>query len=256
MKQIMLAFHNYALSGGGFPNRWCVNKSLTNTPRGWGVTMLPFMEEQDLFDSFDKKKAFHDPANQAVTSTVVSAYICPSTPSGIRLMDIGASTTASSKGIAGDYVLYHQLSYTGSGATCTGCKPAAPLSTTDTGLTKLNTITDGTAKTILCSEQAGRPDFYKLRVKQASNSSMTNPLFWGAWASFQSIQGQGFDITGTSTGGVCSMNCQNGQGAYSFHESGGVFGFCDGSARFITSDIPLALLLAMETRNGGEAYEE
>jgi prepilin-type N-terminal cleavage/methylation domain-containing protein len=251
-KQITLAFHNYAVVGGGFPNRWCNNSNLNDTPRGWGVTILPFMEQQALFDQFDKTKAFHAIENAQVVNKPVNAYICPSTPGGIRLMDVGPSTTATSKAIAGDYVVYHQLGYTGSGVTCSTCKPAAPASNSDDGLTTFAMVTDGLSNTILISEQAGRPSFYKLGIKQPTTAGMTNPLFWGAWASFQSVTGQGFDATGTNAGGVCSMNCQNGQGAYSFHEGGGVFGFCDGSVRFINENIPLATLLALESRNGGE----
>jgi prepilin-type processing-associated H-X9-DG protein len=175
----------------------------------------------------------------------------------MRLMDISNNTTPTSTGYAGDYVLYHQLSFTGVTTTCTAatCKPAGSQSTADDGLTRLAAITDGLSNTILVSEQAGRPDFYKFGARQSTPNPL-NPLFWGCWASFQSVQGQGYDATGTNAGGVCSMNCNNSQGAYSFHPGGGQFAFCDGSVRFLSSTIPVDLLLALETRNGGEIASE
>lgn len=254
MRQIVLAFQMYADIGGGFPNRWCNNKNLSDTSRGWGVIILPQIEQQALHDRFDTTKAFYAPENAPVTTTAVATYICPSTPGGKRMMDIGSGTTATSKGVAGDYVLYHQLSYTGVTA-CSTCKPVPSQSTSDDGLTPLAAITDGLSNSILLSEQAGRPDYYRLKIRQASNSGLTNPMFWGCWASFQSVTGQGSNAAGTASGGVCSMNCQNSQGAYAFHPGGGNFGFCDGSVRFLAQTIPVSTLLALESRNGGETVD-
>ena len=136
--------------------------------------------------------------------------------------------------------------------TCSTCSTAGPK---DNGVTIPAWITDGLSNTLLFAEQAGRPDFYILGKKQASNSAMTNPQFWGCWASYQSVTAQGAAANGTTAGGVYAINGQNGQGINSFHVNGTNISLCDGSVRFINANIPLAVLLSMTTRDGGEATD-
>ena len=182
--------------------------------------------------------------------TPVRSYMCPSV-AGPRVMDLSLSTTTTSTGIASDYVVFHQITTTGTGATCILCNTAAPK--TAGTVTPIAAITDGTSNTIMMSEQAGRPDYYIGRVKQATNSGLTNPKFWGGWASYQSVTGQGWnDSLPPGAGGSHAMNWSNSQGVYSFHVGGAMFGMCDGSVRFLSENISLRTLVALWTRDEGD----
>ena len=251
VKQMMLAFHNYADNNGGFPNRYSLNGATLNSGHGWGLKLLPFLDQAPLFAAWNNNKSFFDPENQSVLMTPVRPYICPSAPGGPRTMPLSASTTPTSTGIASDYVVFHQITTTGTGATCTLCNTAAPK--TAGTVTPLAAITDGTSNTIMLSEQAGRPLYYIGRVQQASNSGMTNPMFWGGWAAYQSVTAQGWNgATPPAAGGVHAMNWSNSQGVYSFHQGGAMFGMCDGSVRFISESASLVTLMALWTRDEGD----
>ncbi|MDB5385988.1 MAG: prepilin-type cleavage/methylation protein, partial [Planctomycetaceae bacterium] len=166
VKQVMLAFHNYHDSNNGFPNRYSLNGSTLNSGHGWGLKLLPFLEQAPLYNSWVANKSFFDPENQPVLMSPVRVYLCPSSPGGPRVMNLSSgSTTPTSTGIASDYVVFHQITTTGSGVTCTLCNTAAPK--TAGTVTPMAAITDGTSNTIMMSEQAGRPDYYIGNVKQA-----------------------------------------------------------------------------------------
>lgn len=251
IKQVMLAFHNYHDAHGGFPNRQAVTGTSPSNGHGWGLKLLPYLEQTALYNSWNWSKSFFDPENQAVTTIPVRSYLCPAAPGGPRVMPVSANTTQTSTGVAGDYVVFHQIVTTGTGAICKSCNTAAPK--TVGGITPMAAITDGTSNTIMMSEGAGRPDYYIGRVKQATTTGMTNPMFWGCWAAYQSVTAQGFNAAATpGAGGVYAMNRTNSQGVYSFHVGGAFFGFCDGRVRFISENASLVTLIALWTRDDGE----
>ncbi len=251
VKQTILGFLTYCDVNKGLPNRFSLNGTSLTSGHGWGVTILPFIEETNLASTWNNKKSFFDPENQVFCNTVVNSYLCPSAPSNPRVMPVSAASMQTSTGIAGDYVVFHQITTTGSTATCTPCDTAAPKSAGT--LTPLRQITDGTSQTLLLSEQAGRPDFWLSGVKQTT-ANPTNPLFWGCWAAYQSVTAQGWNgANPPAAGGVYSMNRSNSQGIYSFHPGGAHFGMCDGSVRFVSEELPVTLLVAFASRDGGDA---
>jgi len=255
IKQTMLAFHNYHDNNGGFPNRYSRNGATLNSGHGWGLKLLPFLDQAPLYGAWNNDKSFFDPENQPVLMTPIRAYICPTTPGGARVMDLSLSTTTTSTGYASDYVVFHQITTTGTGATCTLCNTAAPK--TAGTVTPIAAITDGLSNTIMMAEQAGRPNYYIGRTQQATNSGLTNPKFWGGWASYQSVTGQGWNASlPPGAGGVHAMNWSNSQGVYSFHSGGAMFGMCDGSVRFVNENMSLVTLVALWTRDEGDVPGE
>ncbi len=258
LKQISLAFHNYADVWGGFPNRHAVYGTSLGTGHGWPVKMLPYVEQAPLYNQFDINKSFYDTENKAVTTTPVSVYMCPTAPSNPRIMDLSSATTTTSIGYAGDYVVFHLFGTTGTGVTCSNCSTVAPQATG--GLTRLRDITDGMSSSMLISEQAGRPDYYIGRTQQPTNSGLVNPKFWGGWASYQSVTGQSWNANSPPStpgaGGVYAMNRCNSQGIYSFHIGGANIGLADGSVRFVSENIHIPTLIALWTRNGNETIGE
>ncbi|WDQ17851.1 DUF1559 domain-containing protein [Rhodopirellula sp. P2] len=77
MKQIGLALHNYHAAYNQLPPAYTVDKD-GNKLHSWRVAILPFMEQQALYQQIDLSKPWDAPENAGVASTAVSAYACPS----------------------------------------------------------------------------------------------------------------------------------------------------------------------------------
>ena len=250
LKQIGLAMHNYESAYGGLPPR----RNLTaGQRRGWGPAILPHVEQAALGGSYRLDRDFYAPENAANIIVPLKIFTCPSTPNNPRTVTVDYSGVTST-GAAGDYFgpnsfqsnLYGNPALSGNNA-CTAMHDGVNR--------KLLEITDGTSNTVLVSEQAGRPDFYIMGVKQASNTGMAAYNQWGPWAAYQvtRIQQFGSDgITADGPGGPCTINCNNSQGFYAFHTGGANAVFCDGSVRFLSRTLHPNTLFGIVTINGGE----
>lgn len=100
LKQIGLAIHNHHDTYGQFPSgvrytpepdftsgSWCSTSGTTGTREPWTVKILPFLEENNLYDQFDLNASFTATSNvpgAAVNNNLFklnqSAYQCPSDP--------------------------------------------------------------------------------------------------------------------------------------------------------------------------------
>ena len=89
LKQMGLGVHNYFQANNAFPplfgnfgNPAPPNGPNINTgewPLGWGVALLPFIEQQQLFNATNYSGGATSPLNQTtVSSTKISGYVCPS----------------------------------------------------------------------------------------------------------------------------------------------------------------------------------
>jgi prepilin-type N-terminal cleavage/methylation domain-containing protein/prepilin-type processing-associated H-X9-DG protein len=54
---------------------------------GWSALLLPFVEQQSVYDRIDFNKKFDDTANDKPAAALLSVYICPSVPDGNVLCD-------------------------------------------------------------------------------------------------------------------------------------------------------------------------
>jgi prepilin-type N-terminal cleavage/methylation domain-containing protein/prepilin-type processing-associated H-X9-DG protein len=250
LKQIGLAMHNYESVFGGLPPR---RNTVAGTRRGWGPAILSYVEQTALSGSYRLDKDFYAPENAANIIVPLKLFVCPSTPGGVRTVDVSFSGV-NSTGAAGDYFGANSFQSTLFGNLALSSNVnVTPMN--DNVNRKLADITDGTSNTLLISEQAGRPDFYILGVKQASNTGQSAFNQWGPWAANQvtRIQQFGADgITADGAGGPCTINCNNSQGFYAFHSGGVNAVFCDGSVRFVTRSIHPNTLFGIITINGGE----
>jgi prepilin-type processing-associated H-X9-DG protein len=112
---------------------------------------------------------------------------------------------------------------------------------------RLTDIVDGTDKTILVTEAAGRPDRWRTGMSRLGGRSPG-----GGWADPESLLHLlGTDAGGTVTPGPCAINCAN-HDIYSFHSGGANAVFADGSVRFVSQSISIATLAALVTPAGGE----
>ena len=77
MKQIGLAFHNYASAKDGFPAKAVT--SLDGKPLlSWRVAILPYIEEQALYEKFKLDEPWDSSHNKELIKYMPRVYVCPS----------------------------------------------------------------------------------------------------------------------------------------------------------------------------------
>src|SRR5688500_11330903 len=83
LKQLGLAFHNYHDNYKQFPMAWFITGTTPWNSKAWGVSLLPFIEQQPLHDQYDSKRLANFGNNPTVIRTPIAVFICPSVPGGI-----------------------------------------------------------------------------------------------------------------------------------------------------------------------------
>jgi prepilin-type processing-associated H-X9-DG protein len=125
LKQIGLALSNYAEVEGTMPQAASLDAE-GRLLHGWQARMLPYLEQQDLFNKIDFTRPWDDPRNEAVFRTRVNTYLNP----GIRERTDGP-------GLAPSHYAGNVLVLGGDSAR------------------KLDSITDGRSNTIAAGEVPG-----------------------------------------------------------------------------------------------------
>src|SRR4051794_19724055 len=233
----------------------------------WSISILPFMEEQALYDSFNKTVTMNNLANQKWIQTIVAGYVCPSneTAGNPVFTDRTDATGANPKVGLG---LYYAVSMGPTAPdTCSFC-PTPPGNTapaqTDvqsknyccqgagygtnwadnsTGfLGRSNTIrrfkriTDGLSKTFLAGETMPEQCVYQAAF--APNFSLAGthiPL-----NTFQKCPATGCHYYGC--------------GFKSAHPGGAYFVMVDASAQFVQETIDYEVYNSLGTRAGNESF--
>jgi prepilin-type processing-associated H-X9-DG protein len=77
LRQIATALQNYEKVNGALPPAYTTDAD-GKPLHSWRTLILPFLEEQTLYESIDLAKPWDDPANAKALNTIVSAYQCPS----------------------------------------------------------------------------------------------------------------------------------------------------------------------------------
>jgi prepilin-type processing-associated H-X9-DG protein len=132
----------------------------------------------------------------------------------------------------------------------------------------LSSVSDGTSRTIMLGECAGREDVWRGRnmvpawTDDKSDAKCARAQ-GGAWATNDSPYAIGSSKSwcsaGVTSGGIpgkMEINNSNERGHlfYSFHDAGAQFVFADGSVRFLSDKTALWVLASLCTRAGGEAF--
>jgi len=124
LKQIGLAMHNYHDTYACFPPAYIADEN-GQPMHSWRVLLLPYMEQQSLYDQYNFDEPWDSPENLALGSMMPDVYRCPSDTLS------GPSETS-----------YAMI--VGPGTISDGTKA-----------TKIREITDGTSNTLLVVEAAG-----------------------------------------------------------------------------------------------------
>ncbi len=282
LKQIGLAVHNYESTWGSMP--------MGEMPGGLSpqVALLPFMEQNAIYDSFNfnlgERWIWTQPATITVGRTRVAAYVCPSeqyTEYASDSFQFWASNYAWNSGTwfptARGWDGVFGRSYDAfPNATADGFRPLQAV--------VLSGLKDGTSNTLLCAEVANGPlvpgaartpvsDCYQAptttdesTVQEAVAACdtiawQTGPIPWGgswrykgyAWVE-GSIWRNWFNSIRTPNQTCCRTHnwWYIMKPASSYHPGGAMAALGDGSVRFFKESIARETWMALSTRAGRE----
>ncbi|QDS88633.1 hypothetical protein EC9_28240 [Rosistilla ulvae] len=282
-KQIGLAFHNYHDTFKSFPAAWYIHGM---TPpfniQGGNMGLLPFMEQQALYDRYDSRVS---PTNEggtigqqnvSVIATPLAGFVCPSSPGGIdRVYDANIDATTAAAFLPGlgaisyraapsDYCvtggvkgIFAKIAYSNNeGSAREGA--LMQVNPFETATTRFSSILDGTSNTFLMGERTGGKEIYTGRKILALPAPIgdTNGGGWG-----DPLNGENWlegSVRGATTfpmpQGGCPINCTNlrSQGFHAFHPGGAMFLMADGSVQFNSETIDAYTFAARITRAKGE----
>jgi prepilin-type N-terminal cleavage/methylation domain-containing protein len=268
VKQLGLALLNYHDTNKEFPPSVRLAAKHENAPElatvhqpNWVVRVLPFFEEQVLFDSFDESVSISDPKNRIPRGATLEAMLCPTDPFNRQSLFAGRNAAEGDNWGRGNYGANGALGF----LTVGGTNPAGGPNTVywknpqTRGVMGMNVslsipkITDGTSQTILLGELRAGISEFDPRGTWALGAAGASSL-WGhgtdnAIGPNACIPG-GDGIFGCgkikgSVGGEEAlmrecMPCDDvaGQGTVrSMHLGGAYVGFVDGSVHFISDFI-------------------
>src|SRR5262249_6226310 len=161
LKQAGLALHQFHDANGGFPPGEVVGPFprlgvMTTVAHGSWTFLLPYLEQQALFDRYRKDLDFFYPGNQPAVNQHLKVLQCPSAePERVHAFQIVTQTgTAACIDYAPIREVDRTLADLGLIDQVGDYRGAMP----PNFMRRLTDITDGTSQTILVAEDAGRPE--------------------------------------------------------------------------------------------------
>jgi prepilin-type N-terminal cleavage/methylation domain-containing protein/prepilin-type processing-associated H-X9-DG protein len=267
VRQVCLALISYHDSKKQFPPSVQLKAPQTNSPDSatihwpnWVVSILPHMEEQPLFDSFDMTKSISAPENREQRGATIQAMLCPTDLYNGQSLFAGRHPTEGDNWARGNYGANGSLGFLGKSTNPAG-GPNEPFwkNPQTRGVMGMNValsvqqIVDGTTQTILVGELRSGINQFDPRGTWALGAAGASSL-WGHGTDNaigpnacipggDGIFGCG-RIKGAAGGEEAVMQecmpCDDvaGQGTVrSMHQGGAYIGFVDGSVHFISDFI-------------------
>jgi prepilin-type N-terminal cleavage/methylation domain-containing protein len=250
LKQLALGAHNHhdtykVLPNGGENWTFAPDYNANMVPEvkdmqraGWGFQVLPFIEQQNLWQGSNQTTI----ANKQIQAmgAVVPAFFCPS-----RRNPQALPANASWYGPSGTYV-HGPTDYAGSNTENTGAIVQNVGLNSPLDSISMARITDGTSNTLLFGDK--RMDRTNLNNYQSDD----NEGFTCGWDhDTMRRTGSGYDPRPDT-------NNNSGWGEERFgssHPGGFLTAACDGSVKFISYTIPMAMFTNYGVRNDGNVVD-
>ncbi len=77
IRQLVLALHNYEAKNGHFPPAYIADED-GNPMHSWRVLILPYLEQQDLFERYSMEEPWDGPNNRLLANELDAIFRCPS----------------------------------------------------------------------------------------------------------------------------------------------------------------------------------
>jgi prepilin-type processing-associated H-X9-DG protein/prepilin-type N-terminal cleavage/methylation domain-containing protein len=77
LKQVGIALHSYHEVCGSFPAGWQW-ESTSSSAYGWAVPLLPYVEQNAIYEQTDRNSVLTHPTNTRVRATAIGLLLCPS----------------------------------------------------------------------------------------------------------------------------------------------------------------------------------
>ena len=286
LKQIALGCHNYEALNQGLPLLYSSSSQL-----GWMTQVLPFCEQENIYNQYDIKLAWFDAANANVVQQRVNVMECPSSPSPRVYTGTCAKFAGQSPNALTTFTVACTDYFAISGASSAtsviapstipagyfyaypNASPSTDLSgvfgaqSTTSACRKLAEVSDGLSYTAMIGEMAGRPWLYLASGQQvgggdfpsyvsSGSADVANGIAlnygWGAGAHNNNFTLGTWSNDGTMKGGDGTVNCSNYRGIYGFHPSGACAAFGDGSVHILNRELSPVVYFALITARAGE----
>jgi len=268
LKQLALAVHSYAamnkdllprLIPSGFD--WKLRPYSKGAFRyagsaaqsfSWKPTVLPYHEQQALFDRIDFRQPVLSKANLPVARTRLDIQLCPSGPSGPRIVkdveDVNDNFQMTRwPGVNVALTDYRGVAWVlGSSGGVLGVRPGcwgyelSERTIAEQHWPALRDATDGLSNSLLLIEQGGWPDRY---------SGQEVELGWRKTGGWLSMDAQWLESSKR-------VNTTNFNGLFSFHPGGAQVAMADGSAHFLSEALDESVLQALATREEGDLIRD
>ncbi|MEM7558139.1 MAG: DUF1559 domain-containing protein [Planctomycetota bacterium] len=258
LKQIGLAIHNYHDAFRSMPTAsWRATWDPTYTVNGPNVAILPYVEQTNLWNQYDKNLKYDVAPNLALANSMPSFFQCPSAPeAGIPTARTNFQTS--------DYTFVRNaMNWSEHRSLFQGDR-----------YMKFRDATDGLSNSIMQYESASRSEWYVHNVRMGVEwDYYSGSPAWGgpieAWSSSYAagwffpalITLDANDPSGTYPSvswfvGSKVINNSNWYAApYAFHTGGMQLGLGDGSVQFLSENVSLEVLSAMSSCDGGEVFQ-
>lgn len=245
LKQFGLAMHNYESSFEQLPPGYDYQLGPEGNSLGhaWGAYILPFIEEQSIYDQIDFKLPVYHPENLAAREIHLTTFLCPTddiSPNGF--IEMGDEQFA-----MGCYVANF------------GPPDLDEDQEQRDGVfsrnseTRLSQITDGLSQTLMVGERQNGP----FRAGIELNNHFEYETTWAA--SVRDADDPTDDhghMTLFQSGHSPNDPLSDDRDVSASHSGIAQFLLCDGSVRAIAEEIDFDLYVAMSTRSGEELLQE
>jgi prepilin-type N-terminal cleavage/methylation domain-containing protein len=262
-KQLGIAMHNYHDVNNALP----IGRQ-DNPRRTWALSILPFIEQGNLYGAVNFSQPFYERENTTVIRSTIAAYQCPSDTPSIQEPD-----TAYPRGKGNVAVNWGNATFSQeSGVDRPDNGPAggkvrfssAPFTTNKSS--GLRDFTDGTSGTIMIGEtivgqnrSGGTAGSYDHRgdifnddwnccmfmAYTAPNSKIPDQMGSDVFCGAPSLRNPPCNSTPTGSGNIFNA-------ARSRHPGGACILWGDASVKFIKDSVNLATWQALSTTSGGE----